>query len=414
MHLTKRLVTNSSYQGPAGVSKVSNARCVLWDDDPRGLGLRIFPPRNGRPEHKAFILSYRNSAGRSRLYTIGDVQSCSLEQARTRAKQLIRDIEDRGADPVHDKRARKLEAATGTVEAMVRAYLDARAADPRRPMRTHAAALQLAERHVFPKFGSRPWRDLHRSELRDWHGRFTKIPHQGNRALELVKAAYNWRIKQEDDSALGARASNPAWGIGKFPETPRQVRLELADLPRLEAAIDAVTPDPYLRAYFRFVLATGCRRSEALGLRWENVNLASKTAAATFLETKTEPRRTVPLAPATVQLLKRLPRMDAQPFVFAGRLEGAPLVGIDKIWRQIRSRAELPGLRIHDLRRTFGSWLGDAGLTSKQIGTLLGHKTDITSRVYMALGEQSSRAAVAKAQALMRRARQGKRARRAK
>lgn len=58
-------------------------------------------------------------------------------------------------------------------------------------------------------------------------------------------------------------------------------------------------------------------------------------------------------------------------------------------------------MRIHDLRRTFGSWLGDAGFTSKQIGTTLGHKSDITSRVYMALGDTSKRSAVDAVERLM-------------
>jgi integrase len=42
---------------------------------------------------------------------------------------------------------------------------------------------------------------------------------------------------------------------------------------------------------------------------------------------------------------------------------------------------------MHDLRRSFGSWLGAAGVAPKLIGTMLGHKTDITSRVYVQLGE---------------------------
>jgi phage gpG-like protein len=53
------------------------------------------------------------------------------------------------------------------------------------------------------------------------------------------------------------------------------------------------------------------------------------------------------------------------------------------------------------LRRTFGSWLGDAGFTSKQIGTALGHKSDITSRVYMALGDESKQAAADAIERLM-------------
>ena len=56
-------------------------------------------------------------------------------------------------------------------------------------------------------------------------------------------------------------------------------------------------------------------------------------------------------------------------------------------WQQVRKTAKLPELRLHDLRRSFGSWLGASGIAPKLIGAALGHKTDITSRVYVQLGE---------------------------
>jgi integrase len=192
---------------------------------------------------------------------------------------------------------------------------------------------------------------------------------------------------------------NPCAGIDMKPETRRQVRLELDELPRLEAAIDTETDDLYLRAFFRFVLATGCRRNEALTLRWADVTLPGdsaqrQSASVTFRDTKAGGDHTVPLSAYAVRLLQALPQLEHNPYVFIGRVPGTHLQEASKAWQRIRTAAGLPHLRIHDLRRTFGSWLGDAGFTSKQIGAALGHKSDITSRVYMALGDQSKRAAV--------------------
>ena len=182
------------------------------------------------------------------------------------------------------------------------------------------------------------------------------------------------------------------------------MRLELSQLPALEAAFDAATADPYLRALFRFILATGCRRSEAVRLKWVDVDLARDTASATFHDVKAGGSHSVPLSSEAITLLQSLPRIDGNPHVFPGRLDGAPLVGIDKAWDRARKAAGVPGLRIHDLRRSVGSWLGDAGFSSKQIGSVLGHRSDITSRVYMALGDTSKRQAVNAAAALMRKA----------
>lgn len=385
MGLRQDQVRRAQYEGSR------NERCVLWDDDPVGLGLRIFP--SGR---KAYVLSYR-VLGRKRLMTIGDADAMALDAARRRARAELVAIENQNVDPLAEKRKRELEARTGTVTELFKTYL----ADTK--PKTEAALLSLAEKHIYPTFGNRPWRDIRRSEVRAWHRSIAK-PFVANRALQAFRAAVYWRLWQEDDSAGdGSKRDtrNPCAGINLHPEPPRQRRLELAELPTLEKAIDAETADPYLRAFFRFILATGCRRSEALNLKWADVQLDSKTPAVTFRDTKTGDDRTVPLSAAAVQLLKALEPVEHNPWVFIGHRHGTHLAEPNKAWDRIRKRAALPHLRIHDLRRSFGSWLGDAGFTSKQIGSVLGHRTDITSRVYMALGQQSARAAVDAVQALM-------------
>jgi integrase len=391
MGLTKRQIDAAAYAG------TGNSRCVLWDDNPPGLGLRIYP--GGR---KAFVLSYR-SAGRKRMMTLGDFGTFTLEAARRRARAELVGVESHHVDPLADKRRRALEAKTGTVEAMFRAYIEARRTDPRNPMKSADRQLELAELHIFPEFGTRPWRDVRRSEVRAWHDGFKKTPYQGNRALMFLRAAYYWRLWQEDDSAEARQhrdTRNPCAGIKLFPERARQVRLELTEVPKLEAAIDAETGDPYIRALFRFVLATGCRKSEALTLRWADVNLTA--GEATFREVKAGGNHTIALSDYAKALLRKLPAIEGNPYVFAGYKPGSHLHSAGKAWGRIRKRAGLQHVRIHDLRRSFGFWLGEAGFTSKQIGASLGHRSNVTSSVYMALGPRTKREAVDKIAALMK------------
>ena len=386
--LTKRRIDVAKYAGSG------NSRDVRWDDNPRGLGLRVYP--SGR---KAFVVSYRNGNGVKRLATVGDFGVLTLDEARRQAKRLLVSVGDK-ADPLAERRKQRLEAKTGSVKTLFHAYVDARTEDPHRPMKRPDAVLWYGDKFIFPRFGSRPWRDVRRSEVREWHAGIAK-PYNANRALQALRAAYYWRLWQEDDAPGQRRREsdtrNPCAGIDLRPETRRQVRLELAELPKLETAIDAQTDDPYLRSYFRFVLATGCRRSEALALQWRDV----EDNAITFRNTKVGTDHTVPLSAYAAQLLKDLPRLANNPHVFVSRRHGKPLQEPSKAWQRIRKAAGLSRLRIHDLRRTFGSWLADAGFTSKQIGTALGHKSDITSRVYMALGDQSKRAAVDAVERLM-------------
>lgn len=395
-HLTAKRIKAARYEG------VDNARCVLWDDDPRGLGLRIFPSNR-----KAWCLSYRTTAGTKRLLSLGDYGTLTLDQARKRARRELAKVDEASADPVAEKAARRVEAVTGSIEALFRSYV----AD-KRPKRSKEL-LQLAERHIFPRFGSRPWREVRRSEVREWH-RSIAAPYAANRALQAFRAAIYWRLWREDDAPGDKQTKrdtrNPCAGIELRPEKARQVRLELTELPRLEASIDRATADPYQRALFRFLLATGCRRGEALKLRWADVVLDGAGRSVKFRDTKAGDDHSVPLSAQAAALLSRLPRIYGNPHVFAGAGGHGHLVGIDKTWRRIRESAGLPHLRIHDLRRSFGSWLGEAGFTSKQIGTVLNHRSDITSRVYMSLGDQSKRAAVDAAAAMMENATRKRRA----
>jgi hypothetical protein len=90
--LTPRLI--GSLPAPAEGNK------VYWDSGSTpGFGLRITAAG-----HRAFILNYRNRAGRARRLTIGDFPTWSLGAARGEAAELRREI-DAGGDPLADLKA---------------------------------------------------------------------------------------------------------------------------------------------------------------------------------------------------------------------------------------------------------------------------------------------------------------------
>jgi Phage integrase family len=60
-------------------------------------------------------------------------------------------------------------------------------------------------------------------------------------------------------------------------------------------------------------------------------------------------------------------------WVFSGEAQGKPLQDIKRIWEDVRAKAELPAVCIHDLRHTFASLLVSGGMTLQMIGKLLGH-----------------------------------------
>jgi integrase len=63
-------------------------------------------------------------------------------------------------------------------------------------------------------------------------------------------------------------------------------------------------------------------------------------------------------------------------------------------WKRILERAELKNLRIHDLRRTCGSYQAIAGTTLAIIGKLLGHKSPQSTAIYAGLSNAPVRASM--------------------
>jgi integrase len=127
-----------------------------------------------------------------------------------------------------------------------------------------------------------------------------------------------------------------------------------------------------------------------LNLQWQHVDFERQCLR--LPDSKTGAKVVYLNAPAATLLLE-LPRFPENPYVIVGAVKGAPLVGIDKIWRSIRKRAGLAGLRLHDLRHSFASVGAIGGLSLPIIGALLGHKHAMTTARYAHLSADPVRAA---------------------
>ena len=138
----------------------------------------------------------------------------------------------------------------------------------------------------------------------------------------------------------------------------------------------------------------GARKSEALELTWDNVELDRKPRPVVhFTETKGGKVRSVPLPLRCADILRhrRLMVPLAQRLVFVERARKdiwetmrtgqlyakkghwIPLSGLPKRWRDARLAAELPELRMHDLWHTYASKLVRRGVPLLPVSKLLGH-----------------------------------------
>ncbi len=370
MHLTKRQIDAASYS-----SRSSNGQDIRWDDDIPGFGIRVYP--NGR---KAFILRYRIK-GRKKFVTLGMYGVLTLDQARKMARTHLVDVLQ-GKDPSAEKS--RTEKKTS---ALCEAFIDRHAKLHKKTWETDQSRIQ---RHILPAWGSLPVSTIKHTDVAALHGRIGKKsgPYEANRTIALISKMFDlaslWGFLEEG-------STNPARRIDKFKEEKRDRWVQEEELPRLVSSI-AEEDNPYVRGVIWMYLLTGARKVELLSIKWSDINLSR--CELRLSETKAGRIHYIPLTQKAVGLLAQLPRLQDNPHVFPGKIQGQHIVNINKAWGRIRKRANLDDVRIHDLRRTVGSWLATSGESLILIGKLLNHSNPSTTAIYARLTENRVRSAL--------------------
>ena len=101
--------------------------------------------------------------------------------------------------------------------------------------------------------------------------------------------------------------------------------------------------------------------------------------------------KVVHLGQPAADLLRAAERIDGNPWVITGSLEGKRLSDLQPFWQRVRARAGLKDVRIHDLRHTFASTAVASGQGLPMIGKLLGHSQVQTTARYAHLAADPMR-----------------------
>ena len=111
----------------------------------------------------------------------------------------------------------------------------------------------------------------------------------------------------------------------------------------------------------------------------------------------------IPLTPEAVKILKdrRRARLNNNPWVFPSHGKSGHVEDLKSRWKELLTRAKITELRIHDLRRTQGSWQAGAGVSLQVIGKALGHSSLAATQVYAQLNLDPVRVAMTSANAAM-------------
>jgi integrase len=145
--------------------------------------------------------------------------------------------------------------------------------------------------------------------------------------------------------------------------------------------------NPNLADIVAVLLLTGARKSEALNMRWEDVDFENRLWLVP--RSKNGRPRYIQLGQRALDILQER-RTDAtgNPFVFPNPATGREYQCIFHCWRVAREAAGLPHLRIHDLRHSFASALVNEGVPLFDVQELLGHSSIKTTQRYAHLSKE--------------------------
>jgi len=366
---------------------------ITYDTDVAGFGIRI--TKSGA---RAFVLNYRTRAGRERRYTIGPFgKEWSTAAARTRAAELKRKIEA-GADPLADVQS---ERDAPTVADLCDRYREKHL--PKKRPTSQVDDNGMIAQHIRPTLGNRKVASIDFTDIDDLHRKLTRgtkqrrgTPHRANRVVALLSKLFALSIR------WGWRADNPVKGVERNPENRRQRYLTEAELERLVQAL-AAHEDQEAANIVRLLLLSGARRGEVLAARWEDFDLEGGVWTKPGATTKQKTEHRVPLSAPARQLLAEL-RDTADNnavYVFPGRGGEGHRTDLKKPWSAICRQADISGLRLHDLRHSYASFLVSSGLSLPVIGALLGHTQPSTTQRYAHLQDDPLRQATERVGALM-------------
>lgn len=259
---------------------------------------------------------------------------------------------------------------------------------------SHQTYRGYIDNHIKPNIGKIPLEKLTSLELQKFYkkllekGRVDRLESKHQSKGLSAKTVRN--IHQIISSAMKLAqeqkliASNPAESCALPRLEHREMQTLLVE--QLQSFFREARDSGVFELYY-LELATGLRRGELLGLKWEDIDLErgdlrvrrqiariNGEVVEAPLKTKNA-YRTLPLAEDTIDVLKaQRKKAGGSPWVFPSPTGGPISPGsVLHMLHRVLKRAGLPRVRFHDLRHTYATLALQNGVDVKTVSGMLGH-----------------------------------------
>lgn len=367
--LTQRAVDNLKFEG---------RKAIVWDLGLGGFGVVVGARGN------AYVVQTR-VGGKMLRRTLGDAAAHRFGDAKARAQSILAGAKE-GVDmltrPATDKKTFK-EVCKEWIA------VGGRGGRPRSPV-TIADYEDRCERLIYPVIGDDTLSAISNAKVKKLLTGLGDQPRNRSYVITIIKAVFNFAVSARYRTKAD---ENPADGLSEpKPDKDHRV-LESDEIAAFGLAmremVEAGNVSPFMAGLLRISLLCGLRPGEAQTLRWSNIDYRKATAKVTGKNGA----RNVPLTPAALEALKKVPHIEGVDWAFPGRRHGKHLVAAQKSIGQICKRAGVDPFNPYVFRHSAATEALVGGGDLRAVQALLGHGDIQTTARYLHSTAKRRRAA---------------------
>lgn len=386
--------------------RAPKCRLIIGDLECRGLALVVNPTSmSWRFDYKPRGLDpHTGKRFSSRSITLGNPASLSPDAARDAANKVKGEAKA-GGDPAAQlkaKRAKDARARAGTLKRLLEFYGEAL---PKRPklrgghgkVATRGVAEELAHARaavVAMNALDKSADEISAMDIKRMLERLTDKPATARHRFGALSRFYDWALDE------GHALNNPCGQLSKArrPRPPKSrpvfhTKKELGLLWRAVQEADGL--HQVHRDLLQFLIVVPCRRGEAAGMRWSEVDLTDAIWRQSGAQTKNGDPHRFYLTRLALDILTRRHRAAGKPadgLVFPAPRSGKVVDTFGKAKKAVDAKLSVKlDWRVHDHRRSFVTALAEAGAHEAVLDGILNHRQSATRAGVLGVYQRAQR-----------------------